>query len=81
MTMTDIKSRLYQNSKKSTAVTYIFWLFGLHYLYLGMIPTFLLYLFTLGWFGLWVLADMFRIPGLVARANLQLMDLYGIDKE
>ena len=55
---------------KSTAVTYLLWLFfGLHYIYLGKIGTQFLYCITAGGLGIWAFIDLFRIAGMVERKN------------
>jgi TM2 domain-containing membrane protein YozV len=45
--------------KKSTTI--IFWLFSLHRFYLGKIGTGLLYLFSFGGLGIWVIIDIVTI--------------------
>ena len=60
----------YQHRRKSGLIAYILWfLFGFHYLYLGRIGIQLIYWLTAGGFGLWMLIDIFRIPGMVERKN------------
>ena len=62
--------RDYQVRKKSGLIAYILWFFfGFHYLYLGRIGIQLIYWLTVGGFGLWMLIDLFRIPGMVERKN------------
>jgi TM2 domain-containing membrane protein YozV len=63
---------------RSTGIAYLCWLlFGSHYLYLGRFGTQILFWISLflvvGW--LWWIIDLFRIPGLVARANLEMLAL------
>jgi TM2 domain-containing membrane protein YozV len=45
--------------KKNTTI--ILWLFSLHRFYLGKIGTGLLYLFTFGGLGIWVIYDLVTI--------------------
>ncbi len=62
--------RDYELRKKSILLAYILWFFfGFHYLYLGRIGTQIIYWLTFGGFGLWMLIDLFRIPGMVERKN------------
>ena len=62
--------RDYEVRKKSGLIAYILWFFfGFHYLYMGRIAIQLLYWLTVGGFGLWMLIDLFRIPGMVVRKN------------
>jgi hypothetical protein len=62
--MEDFKRRA-----KSVAVGYIFWLFGLHYAYLGKWGTLLLYWVTAGGLVIWIIVDAFRISRLVGDFN------------
>jgi TM2 domain-containing membrane protein YozV len=61
--------------EKSTAyllwIPSIFGVCGLNRLYLGKIGTGLLWLFTLGLFGIGAIVDLFLIPGQVTRYNLE----------
>ncbi len=62
--------RDYEHRKKSGLIAYILWFpLGFHYLYLGRIGTQIIYWLTAGGLGLWMLIDLFRIPGLVERKN------------
>jgi len=62
--------RDYSHRRKSVLLAYILWpLLGFHYLYLGRIGLQLIYWLTAGGFGIWMLIDIFRIPGLVERKN------------
>lgn len=62
---------------KSATTAYILWLIGgfgllgLHRFYLGSWKTGLLYFFTLGFFGIGALLDLFTIPGQVTKYNLE----------
>ena len=57
------------NRKKSTAATWLLWLFlggfGGHRFYLGRIGTGIAMLFTLGGLGIWWLVDIFLISGML----------------
>lgn len=59
------------NSKeKSTSTAYICWfLFGVHYFYLGQPMKNILYWFTLGGFFIWTVIDLFRMKSLVEESN------------
>lgn len=62
--------RDYARRKKSVLLAYILWFFlGFHYLYLGKIGIQFIYWLTAGGLGLWMLIDLFRVPGLVERKN------------
>lgn len=58
---------------KSTGTAYLLWFFfGCHYAYLGKWGIQILYWLTLGGFGLWILIDLFLIPGKVNRYNARI---------
>lgn len=60
----------YQRSAKGSGITYLFWFFfGCHYAYLGQWGKQILFWCTFGGAGLWMLIDLFRIPGLVSDYN------------
>lgn len=65
---------------KSTGTAYLLWFFGgflgLHRFYLDRPGTGIIYLLTLGLFGLGVLADLFLIPGMVSNCNLKFANLF-----
>lgn len=69
-------------NNKSTA--YILWLGcllqinGLHRLYNGKVATGLLWMFTLGLFGVGQFVDLFFIPRMVDEHNLKLRSRYGL---
>ena len=55
---------------KSIALAYVFWLFGLHYAYAGKWGLQFVFWFTVwGFFGLWWLVDLFRIPSIISNYN------------
>lgn len=54
---------------RNTATAYIFWIFGLHYAYLGKWATLLLFWITIGGFGVWMIIDAIRMPFLVRSVN------------
>lgn len=60
---------------KSKFVAYVLWfflgVFGVHRFYTGNIGTGLLWLFTMGLFGLGWILDLFLTSGLVDTANLK----------
>lgn len=59
------------NSKeKNTSTAYICWfLFGVHYFYLGQPMKNILYWVTICGFGIWGLIDLFRMKSLVEESN------------
>ncbi len=60
----------YKRKSKNLSMTYfIFFFFGMHYLYLGKLNTQLLYWFTLAGVSVWWFIDIFRIPSLVEDYN------------
>ncbi len=80
---------MYDANKKSTGVAYLLWIFlggfGAHRFYLGETGTavaqLLLLLFGwlplfIGWFvlGIWLLVDLFLIPGIARDKNMRLAD-------
>ena len=64
-------------NRKSGLASYILWLLclggicGLHRFYLGRPWTGLLWLVTLGLFGIGQLIDLFLIPGMIREENLE----------
>ena len=68
--MQNLYESQYKRHKKSTFTAYVLWFFlGFHYLYLGKWGTQLIYWVTLGGLGIWILIDIFRIPGMVKGYN------------
>ena len=76
---------LFEANRKSVAAAYLFWIFlgalGAHRFYAGSKKTGIAQLVLLcipivGWalLGLWLLADLFLIPGLVRDHNMQLIE-------
>lgn len=56
--------------RKKISVSYILWIvLGLHYLYNRKVGLQVFYWLTAGGFGLWALADLFRMPSIVRGAN------------
>ncbi len=76
---------LFEANRKSVAATYLLWfflgIFGAHRFYAGSKKTgiaqlILLVIPIVGWalLALWLLADLFLIPGLVRDYNMQLIE-------
>lgn len=63
----------FMEKKKSVGMAYLLWLFGVHYIYLGSIPKFLLYLFTFCGLFIWCIIDAFRMKKLVIAENNKIM--------
>jgi len=60
----------FRKNKKSVLMSYfLFVLFGFHYAYLNNWGKQFLYIFTVGGMGLWIIADIFRIPSIVRDYN------------
>ncbi|MEL6439014.1 MAG: TM2 domain-containing protein [Cyanobacteria bacterium J06621_8] len=68
-----------QKQEVDTGVAYILWMFGwmgfcgIHRFYSGKITSGLLYFFTLGFFGVGQVVDLFLIPGMTRERNLYLL--------
>ena len=68
-----------QQQEVDPGVAYILWAFGLmgfcgiHRFYSGKITSGLVYLFTLGFFGVGQFIDLFLIPGMTKERNLYLL--------
>jgi hypothetical protein len=64
-----------QDSIKSSGTAYaLYWFFGAQYGYQGKWGTQLLYWFTLGGLGVWMLIDLFRIGGMIKRYNAKIYE-------
>jgi hypothetical protein len=63
----------YNHNKKTVGGAYLRWLFGCHYFYLKQPNRAVPYLLTAGGFFCWMIADIFRMPGLVREFNRNLM--------
>ena len=59
----------YKRKRKKIAVTYMLWIFALHYVYLPKWRLQILYWLTLGGLSIWAIIDIFRIPSMVANYN------------
>ena len=59
----------YATQSKGLGMTYLSLLVGSHYAYLGRWNVQFAYWFTGGGLLLWMLADLFRLPGMVNRVN------------
>ena len=68
----------YRRKKKSTGVAYLLWfIIGLHYIYLGKLGWQLFYWVTLGGLLIWCFIDLFRMPGMVRDYNKDIaMDVF-----
>lgn len=63
----------FMDKKKSVGMAYLLWLFSCHYIYLGSIPKFLLYVFTACGLFIWFIVDGFRMKKLVIVENDKIM--------
>ena len=85
---------MYDANKKSTGAAYLLWFFlgsfGAHRFYLGCTGTAVaqLLLLLLGWIpvflgwvvlGIWLLIDLFLIPGIARDKNMALADRFAFD--
>jgi hypothetical protein len=60
---------------KDVTIAYLLWFFtGCHYFYLKKYWLQFFYIITLGGFGIWMLADVFRIPSMVAEYNKKVIN-------
>ena len=68
----------YRRKKKSTGVAYVLWfIIGLHYMYLGKVGWQFFYWVTIAGLLLWGFIDLFRIPGMVSNYNKDIaMDVF-----
>jgi hypothetical protein len=60
---------VYALRSKGVGATYLAWMVGSHYVYLGRRNVQFAYWCTAGGLLLWALADLFRIPGMVNEVN------------
>ncbi len=58
--------------KKNPIVNLILAVMGFHYLYMGRIGIWFLYVFTGAGFGVWWVIDMFRAKGMAIKKNDQI---------
>jgi hypothetical protein len=65
-------ARDYMKRRKSLLIAYPLCLLGWHYLYLGKLWHQLLFLVSSGGLLVWLLVDLFRLPGMVANKNDEL---------
>ena len=61
--------REYLKRRKSLLIAYLLCLLGWHYLYLGKLKHQIAFYLTLGGLLIWGIADLFRLPGMVAKEN------------
>jgi len=68
----------YRRKKKNTGAAYLLWfVIGLHYVYLGKIGWQIFYWLTSGGLLIWGFIDLFRIPGMVKNYNKDIaMDVF-----
>lgn len=60
----------YEAKKRKKYIGYLAWFFlGWQYLYTSKVGLQFAYWFTFGGFGLWALADLFRMPAIIRSAN------------
>lgn len=59
----------FKRKEKSLGIAYLFFIIYMHYGYLRKWEFQVVFLLTLGGFGIWVLIDLFRIPSLVKDYN------------
>ena len=59
-----------QARQKETGMAYLFWfVLGVHYFYLNKPVINIIYWLTAGGLGIWMIIDLFRIPGMVKDRN------------
>ena len=60
----------YRRKQKNTGIAYLLWfIIGLHYIYLNKLGWQFFYWITAGGFLIWAFIDLFRIPGMVRDYN------------
>ena len=63
-----------QARQKDTGLAYLFWfVFGVHYFYLNKPVINIIYWLTAGGLGIWMIIDLFRIPGMVRLRNKEII--------
>lgn len=63
----------YSRKKKSVGLAYLLWLLlGWHYAYVGKWGLLALYILSVGGFFVWMLIDIFRMPGIIREYNRDL---------
>ena len=63
----------YSRKKKSVGLAYLLWfMVGWHYAYVGKWGLLALYILSVGGFFIWMLIDIFRVPGIVREYNRDL---------
>ncbi len=63
-----------QARQKDTGLAYLFWfVFGVHYFYLNKPVINIIYWLTAGGLGIWMIIDLFRIPGMVRSRNKEVI--------
>lgn len=72
---------LFEQDRLSKTAGYICWLIGMHYLYLGNIGTWILFIITGGGLGIWRFIDLFRLYDVINSRNRALMIRYGLKAE
>lgn len=72
---------LYDQNRYSKTAGYICWLIGMHYLYLGNIGTWILFIITGGGIGIWRFIDLFRLYDVINSRNRALMIRYKLKAE
>lgn len=68
----------FRRKSKSVGLAYLLWfIIGLHYIYLGKLGWQLFYWITAGGLLIWTIIDLFRIPGMVNGYNKDVaMDVF-----
>lgn len=60
----------FRRKRKSTGLAYLLWfIIGLHYVYLGKLGWQIFYWLTFGGFLIWMFIDIFRMPSMVRNYN------------
>ena len=69
------KTELREGLKSTGTAWVLYWFLGGHYAYIGKWGVQLLYWFTLGGCGVWILLDLFRVNGLIRKYNNKIYDM------